>query len=186
VRIVPLYGAKARGRFAFVSERDYALVMAYRWFVRERWRRGVLVEGPYAVAHTRRADGTRTMIFMHVLIMGVPGIDHRNRYPLDNTRWNLRKATSTENMHNRTATRGSTSDYVGVSWDRRDQRWHGRIRGHGTHWSGYFAVEEDAARARDAAACELHGAFVRFNFPEEHRQCVDGRCNATPVNSPRP
>lgn len=164
MRAVPLHGAKARGRVAWVSERDYDRVMAYRWYVWERWRPNGSRAGPYAVANVRLADGRWTTIRMHQLIMGCRGIDHRNGYGLDCTRRNLREATGAENARNRASAAGASSDYLGVSWDRRARKWQAFIKvDRRNQYLGYFAVAADAARAYNTKALELHGAFARLN-----------------------
>lgn len=55
----------------------------------------------------------------------------------------------------------STSDYIGVSWDQRDEKWasqimRGRVRKH----LGSYAREPDAARAYDKAAFESDGRWA--------------------------
>jgi AP2 domain-containing protein len=166
VRAVPLYGARARGRVAWVSERRYDLVMAHRWNVQEFRRPGGGISGPYASTNIRLADGRRVKILMHVLIMGRVGIDHRNGYGLDNTDPNLREATGGQNQQNQGLRAKVSSRYKGVYWHKQRQTWRAEISADGTrHRLGSFAVEEDAGRAYDEAARELHGEFARLNFP---------------------
>lgn len=165
MRGVPLHGVKARGRVTWVSESKYDQVMAYRWHVWQDRRPNGTMAGPYARTALPRNGGPATHVLMHQLIMGCKGVDHRNGYGLDNTGPNLRKATATEQMHNQ-GPRAGSSAYKGVYWDRRAQRWHARIRADGKRRHlGYFTDEEDAARAYDTAAVELHGEFVRLNLP---------------------
>jgi AP2 domain len=166
---VPLYGVKARGRVAWVSEHRYDLVMAYRWHVEEDRRPTGRIHGPYAVTKVRYADGRRGSIRMHDLIMGCKGVDHRNGYGLDNTDPNLRKATDAQNGHNRGKQAGVTSsDFKGVYWRRDRQKWLAYIYVGGKRRDlGLFAAEEDAARAHDAVALETRGDFARLNFPRE-------------------
>jgi hypothetical protein len=162
VRGVPLHGAKARGRVCWVSERSYDLVMAHPWHVKEEWRDGKRVTGPYA----RTRIGGR-LVFMHNLIMGCTGIDHRNGYGLDNTDPNLREATAAQQQHNRGPDdRIMASRFKGVTWDRQQQKWRTRIAARGSRRSlGLFADEAAAGHAYDEAAVELHGEFARLNFP---------------------
>jgi hypothetical protein len=163
VRTVPLHGAKARGRFAFVSERRYDLAMAYRWRVWERQLPSGTIVGPYAIAHVQRADGRWTTIKLHQLIMGCAGVDHRNHYGLDNTDPNLRKATSAQNNRHTRPRTGTTSRFTGVA-RYRNGKWKAYIRVDGKqHHLGYFTVEEDAARRYNVAALEEFGEFAYLN-----------------------
>lgn len=103
---------------------------------------------------------------MHRLIIpGVTRIDHRDGNGLNNTRANLRAATSAENNHNRRSNIGTTSIYKGVCRIPAD-RWRAYIWVRSRqHSLGCFVSETAAARAYDAAAREAFGAYARVNFP---------------------
>ncbi len=60
--------------------------------------------------------------------------------------------------------RGGSSQYKGVTWDKARQKWRAQIRINGKSICiGRFAVEEDAAEAYNAAAFEAWGEFSRLN-----------------------
>lgn len=93
-------------------------------------------------------------------------IDHINNIRSDNRISNLRSCTNAENSRNCCKATGSSSQYRGVCWDKRDKAWAARIsNGKGSKRSlGYFKYEELAAQAYDAAAREMHGDFAVLNF----------------------
>lgn len=64
--------------------------------------------------------------------------------------------------------RDNTSGFIGVVWHKRDERWQAQIRLAGKNiFLGYFSDPIAAARARDKAKREMHGAeFGTFNFPQ--------------------
>ncbi len=65
-------------------------------------------------------------------------------------------------------TEGGRSQYKGISWAKRQRKWMATISvdGRDRHL-GYFDMEDDAARAYDAAAVELYGEFAQLNFQLE-------------------
>ena len=92
-------------------------------------------------------------------------IDHVDGNRQNNNVLNLRTSTHTDNACNQPSNRGSSSKYLGVSWNRARGRWRAQIkRDRKLHFLGYHDLEEDAARAYDAAAREMHPGG-RLNFP---------------------
>ena len=91
-------------------------------------------------------------------------IDHINRNGTDNRRENLRICTHQENMCNQEKRVIGTSEYKGVSFNKKNNKWHTRI------WSkyksihlGYFLSEEEAAACYNFAANLIHGKYALLN-----------------------
>jgi len=79
-------------------------------------------------------------------------IDHINHDRDDNRIENLREATRPENARNQSIFKTNTSGYIGVSWHKRRERWHARIRVNGKLvFLGSFTCKEEAAQARKEA-----------------------------------
>jgi hypothetical protein len=105
--------------------------------------------------------------------MGFPGcvVDHIDRDGLNNTRGNLRLATTTENARNKKQreSRKTAGVYKGVVRENRAlaKPWRAKIQvGPRRLHLGRFATAEEAARAYDAAARQLFGSFAATNFAE--------------------
>jgi hypothetical protein len=94
-------------------------------------------------------------------------IDHVNGNGLDNRRRNLRVVTPAINSHNVHHVWGK-SRFRGVCWDKQRNKWMAYL------WFqkkmlrvGWFASEEEAARARDQKAKQLYGDMAKLNLKEE-------------------
>lgn len=127
----------------------------------------------YAYRNVTR-DGREGMESMHVYLMGGKGevVDHINGDTLDNRRSNLRPASYSDNNANTIKRWGGRAGYKppykGVSWDNNRNCWMATIRRNKIkRFLGRFESAEDAARAYDKAARQLHGEFAVLNFPEE-------------------
>lgn len=142
-------------KYALVDEKDLPKVLNHRWrAVKPRyvW---------YACAFVGRR-----MIFMHRLIGGDGKleIDHRNGNGLDNVRKNIRRSTRSQNASNRSRTKGNTSGYKGVIFDRRFKKWYSRIGvGGKLIYLGCFKSSREAAAVYNKAAVEYHGEFAYLN-----------------------
>lgn len=83
-------------------------------------------------------------------------------YSPENCRW----ATQTQQCRNYRKRKNCSSQYKGVAWNTRDEKWQANIRIDGRlKFLGYFHSEEDAAKAYDDAAVIGFGEFARVNFP---------------------
>jgi hypothetical protein len=92
-------------------------------------------------------------------------VDHINRNPKDNRISNLRWCTPTTNTQNKTKMKNASSQYYGVSWNKKHKKWHTRISINGKNKHlGYYDNEEEAARVYDKHALELFGINARTNF----------------------
>jgi len=94
-------------------------------------------------------------------------VDHINGIRSDNRWVNLREVTNAQNQHNSRSAEGSSSQYLGVSFDVKRQKWAAYIcpEGRKVHL-GYFEEELQAAKARDAAAIKMFGEYARVNLAE--------------------
>lgn len=134
---------------------DYDKIKQYRWH--EYIRNGY---------HTVEAwDPDRQCnIKMHWVIFG-KYCDHRDRNPLNNRKYNLRNATITENVRNKTKGKNNASGIIGVCWDAERQKWMARIGVNKKNKNlGRFANKEDAIKARLNAEIKYFGEFA----PQKH------------------
>jgi hypothetical protein len=100
----------------------------------------------------------------------------------DEKRSKYRTAAQIVAAHEAAAATGGRSRYRGLSWDSRGGKWEVKIRHGGKqHNLGYFADEEEAARAYDAQARELKGGAAQLNFPAAGERQGKKRSKARPA-----
>lgn len=113
-----------------------------------------------------RALGGEPQLLYRIIAGATEGeeVDHVNRDRLDNRKSNLRKCTRQENACNRGKAKHNKSGYKGVYWCKGRRKYRAQIQARGKHrLLGQFDVAQDAARAYDNAAKELHGEFAVTN-----------------------
>lgn len=150
------------GHVAIVDAADAGQVLQYKWSAKQG--RGTI----YGRRNVRRPDGTYASQSLHQFLTGYELTDHRNGDGLDNRRANLREATPGENGQNCRKRSHNTSGFKGVTWHKHRRKWLAQIKpGDGKNrFLGYFLTAEEAARAYDSAARELHGEYAAVNFPQ--------------------
>ena len=90
-------------------------------------------------------------------------VDHRNHDPSDNCISNLRLASHSQNGCHKFQTTGKVP-FKGVYWMAANGKFAAQIkRNRKWKWLGLHDTAEDAARAYDAAALDLHGEFAKTN-----------------------
>jgi HNH endonuclease len=154
--------ALTQGRETKVSPEDFDFLSQWKWCY-------LNIRGN---EYAYRTEAGRKLYMHRELCETELFVDHKNGNGLDNTRDNLRPATRSQNsMNTRQPKHGKSSPSKGVylmdvSTDRyaryaeRPYKAHVSIDGKRVH-IGYFATLEDAMKARDARAAELHGEFYR-------------------------
>ena len=147
-----------RGAVAVIDAADWPFVQPYRWN---------LATVGYATANVVLADGRRTCVTMHRLLLGVAPrvrVDHRDGDKINNRRSNLRLATPSQNGANSPGRRTGVSGFRGVTPARMPGRWFAQITVNRKHLSlGVFDTPEEAARAYNAAALAAFGEFAVLN-----------------------
>ncbi len=153
-----------QGKFAKVDPEDYVWLSQFRWCCKMN------VENCYAVRNVQ-THGRSKRIYMHRLIRNTPDhlvCDHENHDGLDNRKRNCRNCTTAQNNANRRKCRTASSQYLGVSYNKRRRKWIAHIKDQGKErYLGSYDIEADAARAYDRAAVAIHGPYAALNFPHE-------------------
>ena len=76
-------------------------------------------------------------------------VDHKNGVVADNRWENLREVSRSCNMQNQRLSNANNSGYTGVSWDKRDEKWHAQIKiNKKTIHLGLYKTATEAAIAR--------------------------------------
>lgn len=106
----------------------------------------------------------RSTISLHRLLLGVTDpaikVDHKNGNGLLNCRYNLRKATDSQNVCNSRTRIDNTSGCKGVSLV--DNKWRALITVQGKHiLLGRFETFKEAQRAYRSASKIYHGSYSR-------------------------
>ena len=149
---------------AIVDDEDYAKVNQYKWCV----TRNSHHRTHYAMS--RSLGCWKSPMKMHRLIMGCTDskqqIDHINGNGLDNRKCNLRICTNRQNHWNTRKQRGNyTSQFIGVSWDKRRSKWEAYICPNNKKRSlGFYSSEIIAASVRDKAVKKIAGSFAKLNL----------------------
>ena len=161
--------------FTQVDDEDYEELSKHEWNV-------------HVAPHTCYVfrEFKRKRILMHRFLLGLTDrkiqCDHIDHDGLNNQRYNLRTCSCNENQRNRRSRKNSTSKYLGVCFlniktKRKLKSGEEKIYIHKCYVAqiainkkvkhiGTFQCEEDAAKAYDKAAKEIHGEFANLNFKE--------------------
>lgn len=119
----------------------------------------------YFVSQTRTNDGKRKNIKMHQLLFD-KWVDHVDRNKLNNRKYNIRSCTRNDNTHNSNIRSDNSSGYIGVSWNKTNNRWEARIMCNNKNiFLGGFSNKMDALIAR------LNAEYKYFGFefaPQRH------------------
>ena len=133
---------------------DYDKIKDYCWYEGQLSR----------TYHTIETRIDNKIVKMHQIIY-VKNADHKNRNALDNRKENLRNCTTQENSWNSSVRSDNTSGYIGVSWDKENNKWSARIDIDNKHKRlGRFINKDDAIRARLQAEAKYFGEFA----PQRH------------------
>lgn len=156
----------SQGKVARVSPADFEALNKYTWHCYKS------TNGKYYAARNnpRKHKDGKYLIKMHRQVLGLKKhdkktVDHINGDTLDNRRSNLRVATNQQNCFNRGPQSNNSSGYKGVYKHSQYDKWVAQIKKGDTRVHlGVYSTAQDAARAYDRAAIELHGEHGRLNF----------------------
>jgi hypothetical protein len=151
--VIPL----TKGKVAIVDPEDADLAQ-WKWYSNKGYARRNVKNNP---------------LFLHRVVLErklqrslQPGmmVDHINGQTLDNRRANLREVTRTQNARNSQLQKNNTTQYIGVSYNKRQGRYLARIGSDGK-LLGIFETALDASFCYDKAALAQWGEYARLNHP---------------------
>lgn len=148
-----------QGKVALVDDTDYEQISAFRWHAIQR------ASGLWYAARNSGRRGHKELMHCVIAQMSRRGlVDHRDGDGLNNTRFNLRPCTASQNQMNRKHNTSAICKFKGI-WKTPAGTYQARVETGGRRFFlGTFHSEDEAARAYDAKATELFGEFAHLNF----------------------
>ncbi len=147
-----------------VDDEDYQSVIKINWHIAK------FKNTFYAIKNGKRIGGGKreNQILLHRFILGITDsnilIDHKDHNGLNCQKSNIRVCNYSQNNTNKRKRENSASIRLGV-FKSKSGKWFSNITSNGiTECLGTFLNEEDAAKAYDSRAKELHGEFANLNF----------------------
>ena len=141
-----------------IDDEDYDFLSKYSWHC--------TFQGYVARRHTY-TKGKSRIILMHRIIMNCPDeylIDHKDKNPLNNQKYNLRICTKSQNAMNSKIARNNTSGFRGVKWSEHSQKWQASIRVMGKDiYLGLFKNKKEGALVYNQAAIKYFGEYAYLN-----------------------
>lgn len=128
-------------------------------------RKGHLVGNRRPNGRWRIRINGREYLRSHLMWLWVNGympelIDHKDRDCSNDSIHNLRTATQSQNLGNRSMMKNNTSGYRSVFWDSRKKRWRARLSYNGKRVSlGSYCTPEEAYSVVQKRGRELYGEF---------------------------
>ena len=157
VACIRLRGKGGQGREALVSDEDW-----HELTYKRSWYGCVAKKNMYAKTGSGKVMHKEVFKKCNEELGEGESIDHKNGSTLDNRRGNLRRASHSEQSHNKMKRAGRSSEYHGVS--RIGSRWGGSMMKEGKNYPmGMHATEEEAALAYNRVATELYGEKAQLN-----------------------
>lgn len=139
-----------KGEKIIIDTDDYPMIKEYCWAIDKRG---------YAVSSFKG-----NVIYMHRTIMKPSPdleVDHINCDKTDNRKSNLRICTHSQNARNRGKKSDNTSGFVGVTYEKRRNKWVARIWNNGKRIHlGEFKDIEDAIKTRKEAEIKYYGEYA--------------------------
>jgi hypothetical protein len=156
-----LYIPISAGRFVCITASDCPEISRHRWtYVPSR--------SGYTgyAARWITVHGKKKTVYMHRQLLHINDrseVDHISGDGLDNSRCNIRRATSSQNKANKHHRIKTT--YRGVYPTRYPGQWKAQTKSNGKNVHlGVFTNPEDAAKAYDEFARQSWGSYAQVNF----------------------
>lgn len=140
-----------------IDDEDHLKIQGYKWHI-------IKIGGCFYA----EACVGKKRIRMHRLILAAKKgeiVDHVNHNGLDNTRVNLRFATTSQNSMNQRMRKNNASGFRGVYFHKRALKYHAQIKVDGKRKSlGLFYNPTEAAIAYNKAAHTFYGDYANVNL----------------------
>lgn len=138
----------------YFDECNFDLIKQYKWHI---------TSDGYVESYSKN----RSRTLMHCLVMDVSSnddcfVDHilGNKTRNDNRIYNLRIVTKSQNNMNRDVGKNNKSGFIGVCWDKKQEKWRAYIDANKKRFElGFYDYLEKAVQVRKLAEKMFHGDY---------------------------
>jgi hypothetical protein len=162
MKLLPL----TKDKFALVDDDDYYWLSQWNWFAVE-------IKNTWYARRSKKKGVLRSNekyeIYLHRIVMRCSNIDfvidHLDKNGLNNQKENLRICTKSENNKHTSSHKNSSSQYLGVSYDKNRNKWSANLMNNGKKiLFKRYNTEIEAAKAYDITAKTQFGVYANLNF----------------------